>query len=91
MSLWLCLRFDLLPLEALLKQHGYASDTATIVVAQRRVLVCDESASLAGVMPTQTVSTAQALLAHNKHRSLERALRPGETPRPHTVPALSTA
>ena len=51
MSLWLCLRFDLLPLEALLKQHGYASDTATMVVAQRRVLVCDESASLAGVMP----------------------------------------
>ena len=35
-------------------------------------MVCDESASLAGVMPTQTVSTAQALLAHNKHRSLER-------------------
>ena len=72
MSLWLCLRFDLLPLEALLKQHGYASDTATMVVAQRRVLVCDESASLAGVMPAQTVSTAQALLAHTKHRSLER-------------------
>ena len=72
MSLWLCLRFDLLPLEALLKQHGHASDTATMVVAQRRVLVCDESASLAGVMPAQTVSTAQALLAHTKHRSLER-------------------
>ena len=73
MSLWLCLRFDLLPLEALLKQHGHAGDAPTIVVAQRRILVCDESASLAGVMPTHTLSTAQALLAHTEYRLFERA------------------
>ena len=73
MSLWLCLRFDLLPLEALLKQQGHAGHAATIVVAQRRVLACDEQASLAGVIPAQNISTAQALLAHSEYRLLERS------------------
>ena len=79
MSLWLCLRFDLLPLEALLKQQGHACHAATIVVAQRRVLACDEQASLAGVIPAQNISTAQALLAHSEYRLLERSRETEQT------------
>ena len=48
MSLWLCLRFELLPLEALLTQQGQPDDTAVIIATQRRVLICDERASLCG-------------------------------------------
>ena len=79
MSLWLCLRFDLLPLEALLKQQGHACHAATIVVDQRRVLACDEQASLAGVIPAQNISTAQALLAHSEYRLLERSRETEQT------------
>ena len=73
MSLWLCLRFELLPLEALLTQQGQPDDTAVIIAAQRRVLICDERASLCGVLPEQSISTAQALLVDTQHCVLERS------------------
>jgi protein ImuB len=73
MSLWLCIRFELLPLEALLAQQGHTGDSALIVATQRRVLMCNEQASLAGVQPEQSTSTAQALLADSEHRVLERS------------------
>jgi len=74
MSLWLCLRFELLPLEALLQQRGCRHDIATVIASQRKVLVCDDQTSLAGVLPGQSVNTAQALLSHCEHRVLERSL-----------------
>ncbi len=73
MSLWLCLRFELLPLEALLTQQGQPEDTAVIIAAQRRVLICDERASLCGVLPEQSISTAQALLVDTQHCVIERS------------------
>ena len=73
MSLWLCLRFELLPLEALLTQQGQPDDTAVIIATQRRVLICDERASLCGVLPEQSISTAQALLVDTQHCVLERS------------------
>ena len=73
MSLWLCLRFELLPLEALLQQ-GYSNDVATAITSQRKVLACDDQASLAGVLPGQSISTVQALLSHCEYRILERSL-----------------
>jgi len=72
MSLWLCLRFDSLPLEALLKQRSKPCDVAVIVVDKRRVVMCDEVASLAGVLTGQSISTAQALLAPDEYHILER-------------------
>ena len=72
MSLWLCLRFDALPLEALLAQQGLQGNTTTVVVADRRVLLCDEQASLSGVLPGQSMHTAQALLAEHSARFLDR-------------------
>ena len=64
MSLWLCLRFDALPLEALLKQPELHDHRATVVVAQRLVIACDDTARCAGVIPGQSASTAQTLLTH---------------------------
>ena len=72
MSLWLCLRFDSLPLEALLKQRSKPCDVAVIVVDKRRVVMGDEVASLAGVLTGQSISTAQALLAPYEYHILER-------------------
>lgn len=74
MSLWLCLRFELLPLEALLQKQGCRHDIATVIASQRKVLVCDDQASLNGVLPGQSVSTAQALLSHCEYHVLERSL-----------------
>ena len=73
MSLWLCIRFELLPLEALLAQQGDTGDSAIVVTMQRRVLMCNEQASLAGVQPEQSTSTAQALLTGSEYRVLERS------------------
>ena len=53
MSLWLCLRFDALPLEALLQQPEPQGNRATVVVAQRLVVACDDTARCAGVIPGQ--------------------------------------
>jgi hypothetical protein len=50
MALWLCLRFDALPLEALLTPQSLHSDMALVVISQRQVLTCNEFAQLAGVM-----------------------------------------
>ncbi|MDG2460210.1 MAG: DNA polymerase Y family protein [Luminiphilus sp.] len=73
MSLWLCLRFDSLPLETLLKQRGESDNMAVIVAARRRVVICNELACLAGVLPGQSISTAQALLVQSEYCVLERA------------------
>ncbi len=73
MALWLCLRFDALPLEALLTPQCLHGDMALVVSSQRRVLGCNECAQLAGVIPGQSISTAQALLAQQKSRFWERS------------------
>ncbi len=75
MSLWLCLRFDALPLEALLKQPELHDHRATVVVAQRLVIACDDTARCAGVIPGQSASTAQALLTHYDTHIVQRSLR----------------
>ena len=72
MSLWLCLRFDVLPLEALLQQPEPQDNRATVVVAQRLVVACDDTARCAGVVPGQGASTAQALLSQYDAHILER-------------------
>ncbi len=72
MSLWLCLRFNALPLEALLKQPELNGNRATVVVAQRLVIACDDTARGAGVIPGQSASTAQALLTHYDAHIVER-------------------
>lgn len=72
MALWLCLRFDALPLEALLHKRGPAPSVTHIVVAQRQVIACDEGASSAGVRVGQNLSTAQALLQGSETRIFER-------------------
>jgi protein ImuB len=79
MALWLCLRFDALPLEALLTPQSLDSDIALVVVHQRRVLIGNEFAQLAGVMPGQSVSTAQTLLTHQNSRFWERSLEAENT------------
>ena len=73
MSLWLCIRFELLPLEALIAQQGHTGDSAIVVATQRRVLMCNEQASLAGVQAEQSTSTAQALLSGSEYRVFERS------------------
>ena len=73
MSLWLCLHFNNLPLEALLKKHGPSYGASTVVVTHQKVLACDDFASLAGVSPGQNFNTAQALLEGSEARILERA------------------
>jgi hypothetical protein len=73
MSLWLCLRFDALPLEALLTPQSLHNDMALVVISQRQVLICNEFAQLAGVVPGQSINTAQTLLAHQKNRFWERS------------------
>jgi protein ImuB len=72
MSLWLCLRFDALPLEALLKQPESQGHRATVVVAQRLVVACDDTARCAGVIPGQGATTAQALLTQYDAHIMER-------------------
>lgn len=73
MALWLCLRFDALPLEALLTPQSLHNDMALVVISQRQVLICNEFAQLAGVVPGQSINTAQTLLAHQKNRFWERS------------------
>jgi len=79
MALWLCLRFDALPLEALLTPQGLHSDIAQVVIHQRQVLIGNEFAQQAGVMPGQSVSTAQTLLAQQSSRFWERSLEAENT------------
>lgn len=73
MALWLCLRFDALPLEALLSPQSSHTDMALVVSSHRRILTCNEFAQLSGVKPGQSISTAQTLLAHQKSRFWERS------------------
>ena len=75
MSLWLCLHFDALPLEALLQQPEPQDNRATVVVAQRRVVTCDDTARCAGVVPGQSATTAQALLTQYDAHIVERRQR----------------
>ena len=57
MKLWLALYFPLLPLEALpLRQPPSA------IVSQGRILVADDGAALAGILPGQKRSTALGLV-----------------------------
>lgn len=60
MSLWLCLRFEQLPLQALIRRdNGLA--TATAVLEKQRVLqACDTATSL-GLKPGMRVATVRAL------------------------------
>lgn len=73
MTLWLCLRFDALPLEALLTSQRLHGDMAVVVSSQRQVVTCNECAQMAGVIPGQSISTAQALLAYQQSRFWERS------------------
>lgn len=56
--LWLCLRFPLLPLEALL-QDEYHHPAA--VMERHSVLICNSAAVAAGIKPGVSLATAQAL------------------------------
>lgn len=60
MSLWLCLRFHQLPLQALTRQQSGPETAATVLEAQR-VLQANDSARELGVRPGMGVATVRAL------------------------------
>lgn len=62
-DLWLCLRFDQLPLQALQRQHGERADTDVVVavVEQQRVLLGNQAAIARGIQPGQKQATVRAL------------------------------
>jgi protein ImuB len=65
-QLWLCLRFDQLPLQALQRRHADMPSTDTddsgiAVVEKQRVLLCNEDASACGIRPGLKQSTIHAL------------------------------
>jgi len=80
MSLWLCIRLPLLPLESLVIHHapeaadGNAVDDeqAIIVLERQRVVACNNPAGSAGVEIGHSGQTASALLDPQTPRLLER-------------------
>ncbi len=59
-SLWLCLRFDKLPLLALPHNAGQAC----IVLAQQRVCAYNDAAKMLGITPLMRLASARTLSAH---------------------------
>ena len=68
MSLWLCIRFPDLPLEALSQN----THQPVIVLEKRRVVSCNDVAAMDGIAAGQSVDTARALLADTGAQLLER-------------------
>lgn len=68
MSLWLCIRFPDLPLEALSQN----TCQPVIVLEKRRVVSCNDVAAMDGITTGQSVDTARALLADTGAQLLER-------------------
>lgn len=73
MSLWLCLRFNQLPLQALYRQQPYlgedrvaseksaAKNKACVVIEQQRVLIANQAAQALGAKKALSLSTIHAL------------------------------
>lgn len=68
MSLWLCLRFPLLPLECLPPD----TERAVAVVESQRVIAANELALSAGIKPGQSSTTARALIEDGELKLLSR-------------------
>ncbi len=66
--LWLCLRFDQLPLQALQRQHSERADAESIVVVveKQRVLQGNQAASARGIQAGQKQATVRALAADSQ-------------------------
>tara|TARA_B110000503_G_scaffold117987_1_gene178507 strand:+ start:208 stop:1641 length:1434 start_codon:yes stop_codon:yes gene_type:complete len=71
MALWLCLRFEQLPLNSL----SHASDNPVVVLSKQRVIAANEAASALGIQRGQSSTTVQALLHDSNARLLERDLQ----------------
>ena len=68
MSLWLCLRFPLLPLECLPPD----TERPVAVVESQRIVAANELALSAGIKPGHSSSTARALIEDGELRLLNR-------------------
>jgi protein ImuB len=68
MTLWLCLRFHQLPLQALCKEERHP----VVITAKQRVVACNDAAAEHGVVAGQPASTAHALLAEQQAHWIER-------------------
>lgn len=68
MSLWLCLRFPLLPLECLPPE----TERPVAVVESQRIVAANELALSAGIKPGHSSSTARALIEDGELRLLNR-------------------
>ena len=68
MSLWLCLRFDLLPLQAL----NRSEEQAVVVLEKQRVLRANDCACAMGIKTGQSTATVRALAAEQPLTLLER-------------------
>ena len=68
MPLWLCLRFNALPIEALLKKYSIEASIADVVIENHKVIACDNLSSLNGVKTGQSLNTVKVLLKGQKVR-----------------------
>ena len=68
MSLWLCLRFDQLPLQCLDRDERQP----VVVMASQRVICANDCASALGIQPGMGSVTVRALAADEPVRLLER-------------------
>ncbi|MAT95036.1 MAG: aspartate decarboxylase [Halioglobus sp.] len=68
MSLWLCLRFERLPLECLSR----CEDTPVVVLAAQRVLCANDCAAALGVRPGMGSATVRALVGDGPLQLLQR-------------------
>ncbi|MCB1706540.1 MAG: DNA polymerase Y family protein [Halioglobus sp.] len=68
MSLWLCLRFDLLPLQSLSR----CEQQPVVVLASQRVLQANDCAAMAGIRQGMSAATVRALVGDDPVRLLER-------------------
>ncbi len=68
MPLWLCLRFNALPIEALLKKYSIEASIANVVIENHKVIACDNLSNLNGVEAGQSLNTVKVLLKGQKVR-----------------------
>ena len=68
MNLWLCLRFEQLPLQCLSRNE----DMPVAVLAQQRVLRANDCAAALGIRPGMGTSTVRALVGDDPVQLIER-------------------